>query len=638
MCGGSLNVEEGVSVAECEFCGSKQTLPKLTDEKRANLYDRANHYRRNNDYDKAMAIYEQILNEDPTDAESYWSVLLCRYGVDYVEDPATHKRIPTVNRAQYTSVLADQDYKSALEHADGYQREIYEAEAKELDKIQKGILAISKNEEPFDVFICYKETDSAGRRTPDSVLAQELYYGLKNEGFKVFFSRITLEDKLGSAYEPYIFAALNSSKVMVALGTRPEYFSAVWVKNEWSRYLSLIKNGEKKILIPAYKDMDPYNLPEEFSHLQAQDMSKLGFMQDLIRGIKKIVSAESKAKTVVKETTVVSSGGVSVANLLKRCEMFLSDRDFDNAKTYAEKALDMDPENADAYLYKLLWDVRITDAEGLSNCSVDYSANPNYKKAYAFGNDERKSFLAEKCKSNIDRIKFNKGLDGMRSNIAEMEREVASIDGEIGSCNWNISNDEQKIKHNSETVINNVQQRRDRLRSRVKKGKIFGAINLGCIAIFVLSLIGVITNSINMESVSYYSDEYAMYESLMSLCTMWLVLAIFGAVATMVFVLIFRPERAFPVGAIIGLCIASIYSCGIVCIVFSLKALTRSTAKLNSQDDSLIATANKANDELRREIEGWEAKKASLTEKRNECLARIDSAKAELEAAILRNA
>ena len=96
---------------------------------------------------------------------------------------------------------------------------------------------------------------------------------MTNEGFKVFFSRITLEDKLGTAYEPYIFAALNSAKVMVVLGTKPEYFNAVWVKNEWSRYLALIKAGQKKILIPAYKDMDPYDLPEEFSHLQAQDMT-----------------------------------------------------------------------------------------------------------------------------------------------------------------------------------------------------------------------------------------------------------------------------------------------------------------------------------------------------------------------------
>ena len=125
---------------------------------------------------------------------------------------------------------------------------------------------------PFDVFICYKETDANGRRTPDSVLATDLYHQLTQEGFKVFFSRITLEDKLGTAYEPYIFAALNSAKVMVVLGTKPEYFNAVWVKNEWSRYLALIRGGAKKVLIPAYRDMDPYDLPEEFSHLQAQDM------------------------------------------------------------------------------------------------------------------------------------------------------------------------------------------------------------------------------------------------------------------------------------------------------------------------------------------------------------------------------
>ena len=80
---------------------------------------------------------------------------------------------------------------------------------------------------------------------------------------------------------------------MVVLGTKPEFFNAVWVKNEWSRYLALIRGGAKKMLIPAYKDMDPYDLPEEFSHFQAQDMSKLGFLQDLIRGIKKIVSMDN---------------------------------------------------------------------------------------------------------------------------------------------------------------------------------------------------------------------------------------------------------------------------------------------------------------------------------------------------------
>ena len=159
MCGGTLEIQPNATIAECEYCGTQQTLPRLDDERKVNLYDRASHFRRNNDFDKAMAIYENILNEDSTDAEAYWSIVLCRYGIEYVEDPATRRRVPTVNRAQFTSVFDDEDYKSAIANADEYQREIYESEANAINEIQKGFLAISHKEEPFDVFICYKETD-----------------------------------------------------------------------------------------------------------------------------------------------------------------------------------------------------------------------------------------------------------------------------------------------------------------------------------------------------------------------------------------------------------------------------------------------------------------------------------------------
>ncbi len=387
MCGGALEINNKETVATCEYCGTQQTLPKLDDDKRANMYDRANHFRRNNEFDKATGIYEQILNEDNTDAEAYWSLVLCRYGIEYVEDPSSHKRIPTVNRAQYTSIFDDDNYKSALQYADGYQKSIYEEEAKAINEIQKGILAISQKEDPFDVFICYKETDSNGRRTPDSVLANDLYHQLTQEGFKVFFARITLEDKLGSAYEPYIFAALNSAKVMVVLGTKPAFFNAVWVKNEWSRYLALIKQGQKKMLIPAYKDMDPYDLPEEFSHLQAQDMTKLGFMQDLIRGIKKIVQEDSPKATVVKET-VIAGGNANTAPLLKRAFMFLEDGDFNAANEYCEKVLDIDPENAPAYLGKLLSELRVRKQESLKDQAEPFDNSNNYQKAVRFADEK----------------------------------------------------------------------------------------------------------------------------------------------------------------------------------------------------------------------------------------------------------
>ena len=405
ICGGTLAIEEGSTVATCEYCGTKQTLPKISDERRMQMYDRANHFRRNSDYDKAMSAFEQILNEDRTDAEAYWSIVLCRYGVEYVEDPATHQRKPTVNRTQFASIFADEDYKSAIEYADSLQREIYEADAKTIDNIQKGILAISQKEEPFDVFICYKETDNEGRRTPDSVLANDLYHQLTQEGLKVFFSRITLEDKIGEAYEPYIFAALNSAKVMVVLGTRPEYFKAVWVRNEWSRFLSQIKAGAKKSLVPAYKDMDPYDLPDEFSNLQAQDMSKLGFMQDLIRGIKKLIESEDKSTQVVKETTVINTNANTDSDkMVKRALLALEDRDFVKAEEFSEKALDLDPENANAYLAKLMVEYKVPTKEQLGKLSEPFDSSKNYEKTIRFGDKN----LKDELNSYINEIKYNR--------------------------------------------------------------------------------------------------------------------------------------------------------------------------------------------------------------------------------------
>ena len=153
MCGGTIEFKQGASVGICDSCGTKQTLPKLDDERRANLYDRANHFRRGNEFDKAMGIYETILNEDPSDAEAYWSLVLCRYGIEYVDDPLTRKKIPTCHRTQFKSILEDTDYLTALQYADSIQHDLYEREAQYIDTVQKRILEISNKEKPFDINI-----------------------------------------------------------------------------------------------------------------------------------------------------------------------------------------------------------------------------------------------------------------------------------------------------------------------------------------------------------------------------------------------------------------------------------------------------------------------------------------------------
>ncbi|MCR4615185.1 MAG: TIR domain-containing protein [Clostridiales bacterium] len=298
ICGGMIEFPDGASVGVCDSCGLSQALPRFSDDSLKNMFERANALRQKCEFDKAEEIYNKMLEYVTNDPEIYWGIVLCRFGIEYVEDPRTMQRIPTCHRASFEALSSDFDYHKALDCADFNQKAVYEEEARKIDIIQRNILNVVQREQPYDIFICYKETDENGKRTTDAVLANDIYYQLTQEGFKVFYSAISLEDKLGQEYEPYIFAALNSAKVMLVIGSKPEYFESVWVRNEWSRFIKLTKSDRSRLLIPCYKDMDPYDLPSEFAHLQAQDMGKIGFINDLIRGIKKIIVKEEKAEYV----------------------------------------------------------------------------------------------------------------------------------------------------------------------------------------------------------------------------------------------------------------------------------------------------------------------------------------------------
>ena len=352
MCGGELNIVAGLTICECEYCGSKQTIPNTDDEKRLKLYERANRLRFDCEFDKAAGVYETIVADYQDEAEAYWGLVLCKYGIEYVDDPATNKKIPTCHRSSFDSVMDDSNFDLVMENADTVARGVYREEAKRIEEIRKGIIEVSSTEDPYDIFICYKETADDGQRTIDSVIAQDVYDALTEKGYRVFFSRITLEDKLGQEYEPYIFAALNSAKIMLAFGTTYDYYNAVWVKNEWSRFLQLIASGQKKTLIPCYKDIDAYDMPKEFKHLQAQDMGKVGAIQDLVRGIDKLLRKESKTEKTPSNAGITMA--VDPMQLIKRGYMALEDGEWDKADEFFENALFQDAENSEAYFGKWL--------------------------------------------------------------------------------------------------------------------------------------------------------------------------------------------------------------------------------------------------------------------------------------------
>ncbi len=419
MCGGDIRIADDKTFGSCEHCGSTMTFPKVSDDQRASAFNRGNQFRLIGEYDKALAVYERIVAEDDTDPEAHWCCALCRFGIEYVEDSNTLEYVPTCHRLSFDSFLEDVDYLAALKYSEGITRRQYQKDAQKIDRVQREFLTTSQNEEPYDVFICYKESEDDGKRTRDSLYAQVIYYQLTKQGRRVFFSRITLEDKARTEYEPYIFAAINSAKVMILVTTSAEHASAVWVKNEWSRFLSLMRKDRSKMLLPCYYGMDPNNLPVALSVLQSYDISEIDFIQDLAWDVNKILDG-TKPEQTIKEI-FIAPANANTGSLLKRAFLFLEDGNWAEADAYCERVLDLEPENAEAYLGKLMAELHIRRQEELQNCEQPFNNSNNYQKAIRFGDDK----IAGRLSGYIDQINErneNTRITGIYDNAANSMR------------------------------------------------------------------------------------------------------------------------------------------------------------------------------------------------------------------------
>lgn len=288
MCGGQLQAEKGQSTVQCQYCDSVQTIPKLDSEEKLKLFEKATELRLRCEFDQAAGVFQNIVTQFPDEAEAYWGLCLCKYGIEYVDDPLTLMKIPTCHRTERQSIFSDQNYLMACRYSAASSWK-YQEEAYKIDELQKKILDISLSEQPYDIFICYKETDDAtGVRTDDSVSAQDIYTELVKNGYRVFYARVSLRGKAGTEYEPYIYSALISAKIMLVLGSKKEYFDAVWLKNEWSRYLVMMKT-ERKVIIPCYENITPEDLPVQLKLFQALDMGNKIFFRDLLNSIDRII-------------------------------------------------------------------------------------------------------------------------------------------------------------------------------------------------------------------------------------------------------------------------------------------------------------------------------------------------------------
>ena len=390
-CGGELDQFSNLCI--CKHCGATNFISDVANKNVIQL-NRANKLRQENEFDNAARIYDKIIEENGPTADILWYRTLCEYGIEYVPDPVSDKYFPTLHRISDESILECDFFKQAYELADEEHKETLAKEAEYINDVQTRYLNIAADEDPYDVFICYKETDlESGGKTDDVLLAEELYNDLTGRGYKVFFARETLKEKLSIDYEPYIFAALKSANAMAVIGTKAEYFTAVWVKNEWGRFLKLMKNNPNKQMFFACDD--PEELPRAFASKQAQLIGEEGAIRNLAKNIDDFLKQTALSKKFYSDKDRESMYNEALS--------LLDSEERNNAKDLIDKIISQYPNYANGYWLRMLYNHNATTSS-VKLLPVYLFADSDFNMAFTLADKRLKaeySEIAAVCNENL---------------------------------------------------------------------------------------------------------------------------------------------------------------------------------------------------------------------------------------------
>lgn len=453
MCGSNLEIEDSITVCKCEKCGTSQTVPDIEDDKELKLFERAGRLRFNCDFDKAAGIYNTITDSYPEEAEGYWGLILCKYGIEYVDD-ASGKKVAVCHRISYDSVMDDEDFELVMENSDSESRAIFREEAKIIEENRKKYIRIAESEQPYDIYISYRAKDDNGDKTAVSEIAGHLYNKLTSAGYRVFLSEAALKGKERSDCEPYIYSALNSANVMLALGTSYDDYNDVWVKNEWNRYLEIAEKNKNKCLIPCYKDVDEYDIPKEFAGLKVCQLGNDDTFNNIMAEIANVVKpasinqpapepekAEPAEEIELEEIEIIEP--IDINKLLDEGFAAISDKNWKKANKLFFQVLDEEPDNSKAYWGQLLVQQECTNAREMAdNLYLQVIGNTSDNTYELEIRDRRQeikdkypvaNLFSEEEYANLFDVHFNyqSGVENTKSAIAANNEHYILSDNEL---------------------------------------------------------------------------------------------------------------------------------------------------------------------------------------------------------------
>lgn len=357
-CGAPLETAE-ISVCECRSCGRLQSIPLIDSAEKRELLLRAEQLRREQRYDKAIQLYEKMIAMSPVDADLYWALALCRYGVLFFADGGL-----TLQRTQAHSFISDSDYQQALIFADEKQRRLMEDIAALIDEKQRRISELSVGIS-YDVLLCSStDEESVG-------YSMTLYNRMRSEGINVFYPDVTLKTTAKSEWEPYLFSAVNSAKALILTVTDPDILNDIMVMNLCGRFMSVDMSG--RAVIPVLFGVTPGELPPELSKFQALNSANLGFEQDLVSRVKALSGVHFNEPSAEENP------------LVRRAYIMLSDSQFSEAESMCARIEPLFP--TEAALIRLLCEYSVTTEEALGTLSADIMQSENYRLAMQYGNE-----------------------------------------------------------------------------------------------------------------------------------------------------------------------------------------------------------------------------------------------------------
>lgn len=415
------------------------------------------------DFDSSEEKLSEIIEKRKDNPDLYFHRLLAKLGVKYVDEDGNTLRKPTISRLQEQPISELNDYEQIFNNIkEDALKEEFTKKLLEIEKIRKRAYDVSKHVENYDIFISFKQRTEDGEGiTADCEVAQTIYHYLTKNHYKVFFSKITLEEYSGEEYEPIIYHALQTSRMMLVIAATPkkEYTNSPWVKNEWTRFHRFMKNEIEKtgkterlllpILANGYKAED---LTPPLNHLQALTFDasfypaldlKLNnyFAFDFDKEIKKNIHNVVVQKKEVSVSDISRKTFSNIQNFsiesglekqLKIVDHYLKQKDYENAEGKLNIVIEKNPDFYDhptacfkAFLVKMHY-----DEDSLTSLAIITNNNKNsiYKLLTSCYKSQDESFLSE-VNNICEKIIFDTLEDSIK-NVDEMMNYYLSLKNE----------------------------------------------------------------------------------------------------------------------------------------------------------------------------------------------------------------